>query len=261
MGYGDEIMAAGQAKGLFQATGKPVVITDHRGRPRWSEVWENNPYIVKAIRDIPSGVATLKSGPFCRPYYSTFDRVNGTKFTEWNVRGCPGEIYLTDDELSYSESVINEFGNFILIEPNLSNISNVNKQWGIEKWIRLAKKIGNNVLQISPPGAEGIQGVRQLRPPTFRKAAAVLKKALVSVLPEGGLHHASAAVGGKAIVIFGGHISPVTTGYDCHINVYHEIEGSPCGQWEPCVHCKKAMDMITVDEIYQNIERALNEKR
>ena len=43
MGWGDELMACGEA----MAKEGTVAITDASGNPRWHMAWENNPKIVK----------------------------------------------------------------------------------------------------------------------------------------------------------------------------------------------------------------------
>ena len=47
----------------------------------------------------------------------------------------------------------------------------------------------------------------------------MLSGARAAVLHEGGLHHAAAALGMPAVVLFGGMISPRNTGYDVHVNL------------------------------------------
>ena len=56
-----------------------------------------------------------------------------------------------------------------------------------------------------------------------------------------------------AVVLFGGHTSPETTGYKDHINVYPEHDKSPCGQWQECDHCKEVMEMITVESVVDSV--------
>ena len=89
MGYGDEIMAAGEAKRL-QDVGdpRPVAILDRHGRPRWHGLWEGNPRIARP-GDVAHGldVQRIVNGPRCRPYvdYARMER-------EFNA-ACPGRPY------------------------------------------------------------------------------------------------------------------------------------------------------------------------
>ena len=79
--------------------------------------------------------------------------------------------------------------------------------------------------------------------------------------PEGGFSHAAAALSKPGVVIYGGWIPPQIIGYDFHENLYVDIEGSPCGiRDRECDHCKKCMDLITVDNVINAVERNINKK-
>ena len=67
--------------------------------------------------------------------------------------------------------------------------------------------------------------------------------------PEGGFHHAAAALNKKAVVIFGGFIDPLVTGYDFHNNIYVDIDGSPCGSRVICKHCKDCIQKIDLSSL------------
>ena len=94
-----------------------------------------------------------------------------------------------------------------------------------------------------------------LHTPTFKQAAAVLARAKAAVLPEGGLHHAAAALGIRAVVIYGGFISPKQTGYDMHINLFTGTE--PCGSRKSCEHCRASMAKITPEEVFEHLKTLL----
>jgi ADP-heptose:LPS heptosyltransferase len=91
--------------------------------------------------------------------------------------------------------------------------------------------------------------VREIKTPTFRKALAVLQHAKLFMGCEGGMHHGAAAVGIGAVVLFGGFISPATTGYDFHANIFTGEGGVACGKIIDCEHCKQAMRAITVERV------------
>ena len=67
------------------------------------------------------------------------------------------------------------------------------------------------------------------------------------MLPEGGLHHAAAALGTPTIVIFGGFISPRQTGYPHQVNLF--TGGTPCGMRRRCDHCEQAMRRVAIEEV------------
>ena len=86
---------------------------------------------------------------------------------------------------------------------------------------------------------------------------AALSGAKLAVLPEGGLHHGAAALGVKAVVLFGGFIPPEVTGYpQCgHINLTGGALA--CGSIHKCEHCVVAMNSITVDEVLDSAHSLL----
>ncbi len=66
MGYGDDLMASGEARELYGRVGKRIAIGDGR-RICWSPVFDNNPIIVRPSE--PRGaVAWLDNYPGHRPY-------------------------------------------------------------------------------------------------------------------------------------------------------------------------------------------------
>lgn len=102
-------------------------------------------------------------------------------------------------------------------------------------------------------------GVSHIRTATFRQACGALSGAKLYIGPEGGLHHAAAALGIPAVVIFGGFIHPRTTGYDLHTNLF--VGDEPCGSTNYCVHCVDAMASISVDEVFSAAIARLSAKR
>ena len=100
---------------------------------------------------------------------------------------------------------------------------------------------------------KNIPDVTNIHNISFRSACAVLSKTDLFIGTEGGMHHAAAALNKKAVVIFGGFIDPSITGYNFHKNIYIKNLNSPCGSKYQCEHCKKCMDLITVDMIIKKI--------
>ena len=64
----------------------------------------------------------------------------------------------------------------------------------------------------------------------------------------------AAALNKKAVLYFGGWISPDVIGYEFHENIYYEDKKSPCGvKLKPCEHCSKAREVITADLFLEHI--------
>lgn len=251
MGYGDEIMTSGEAKKLFQQYGKPVLVTGVGNAPRYSDIWDGLDYIVNPCEfegDISKDVIVLKNGPRARPYIAnanTWTKETGIKFTHWRVRDCVGEIKLTPHEESFAYNNVPFDKPFVVIEPTTSKHGSPNKRWPFEKWQDVVRQLHNDGTITFVQVGEGdesrkLKGVHFIKCPTFRHAAAIMKRAKAAILPEGGLHHVAGVFRIPAVVLFGGFISPMTTGYPWHVNIAADnVSASPCGKWMECEHCKQ----------------------
>lgn len=244
MGWGDELMAAGQARVHYEKTRQKVVFVDCEGQPRWSEIWENNPYILKQPEP---GCVTICNAPKRRPYIYRKNK----KVCEWQVfELVPGEIFFSAQELAFGRQ---HAQGAIVIEPH-TKVTDSNKAWLWERWEQLAR-CGFDFVQLGPEGTRLLPGVRHVVTASFREAAAVLAHARGFVGAEGGMHHAAAAVSTPAVVLFSEFISPRVTGYLGHINLYQGKTPLGNGARLPCKKCRASMQAITVNQVVS----ALNE--
>jgi ADP-heptose:LPS heptosyltransferase len=187
------------------------------------------------------------------PFYRgnrLYNRQVGDRWA-WNYefKAIPGEVYLSADELRWAS---HHGSGYVVIEPNVPEFKTVapNKQWPVERYNKVTKlllKSGVDVVQFKFKAGHVIPGVRQIKTPSFRHAMAVLKNAALYIGPEGGLHHAGAAVGIPAVVLFGGFIPPSVTGYASHTNLTGGAVA--CGKLHACGHCKAAMEAISVPDV------------
>lgn len=251
MGYGDEVMATGFARLNMEQYGKKTAFGKH-GKIVWNEhteeVFKNNPNIVRPGEDTSNAMwnGFVRSNRcYCKS--------DGKKWT-WNTQFNPpvGEFFFTKEELDWAEAL---GSGFVVIEPRImQKTSAVNKQWDPARYYALAdhmRKDGYEIRQFvwEKLGVAKGQDVKPIPTPSFRHAAAALARAILYVGPEGGIHHVAAAVGTPAVVLFGAWIHPGTTGYEDHVNIY--VGGDvPCGNIQPCQHCKDAMNKITVKQVY-----------
>jgi hypothetical protein len=260
MGYGDEIMASGEAKKLFKQYGKPVLITGISKAPRYSEMWRGLSYIVNPCEVETLGdVTVLQNGPQCRPYIQekNWTREKGFNYTLWRARDCVGEIALDKYEESFAYNNVPFGCPFIVIEPNISKEGNPNKRWPWQKWQQIVQQLNQKYtfVQLGEEDEKRIlKGVHFIKCPTFRHAAAVMKLAKAAILPEGGLHHVAGVFHIPAVVLFGGFISPSTTGYPWHANVCDIGDGSPCGKWVDCEHCRRIWTSLSVDRVVRKFK-------
>lgn len=269
MGYGDAVMATAVARQVYDEDGpdaRPVAIGNGTV-VRWSTVFEHNPFLATQAM-VERGDRAINWVINCaghRPYldyrgdakwYKADPRRNWT-FTDWRVRDVgPGVFYFNEAELAEANRQARRFKPFIVIEPHNKRKAAPGKDWTWRRYSGLAMKLANVVrlVQLGPRGTEVLEGVEFIETPTFRQAAAVLAEADAYLGTEGGLHHAAAAVGLPGVVIFGGFISPWTTGYLSHINLYAPHPLSPCGQRIDCAHCRECMESITVADVASAFE-------
>jgi hypothetical protein len=131
----------------------------------------------------------------------------------------------------------------ILIEPNIKQGASPNKRW--PDWQKLVdSRPAWPWAQAVNPGVKPLRGVEPLLTRSFGDACRLLAAAEVAVLPEGGLHHAAAALGTPAVVLFGAVVSPRNTGYEQQINLaINEPRG--LGWRISSEYCRKAWLLIT----------------
>lgn len=229
MGWGDELMVAGEARRIHEAIGGKVrIVARPGGRTTLSSVlWNNIEYIAKPGE---TAAATLVESPLTRPYRAHLEP-HGSCWKPY--RPQPAEIRFTPREQAFAAPVGT---GFVLIEPHVKTRRDgaSNRHWG---WGRYATLVSSRPhlrwIQVGKPQLATLPGVVRAPTSSFREACAVLARAAAYVGPEGGLHHASAALGIPAVVIFGGYISPEVTGYPFHVNLFSGA-GLGCGRRESC---------------------------
>jgi len=254
MGYGDELMASGMARGS-RAMGRLIAFGD-RKEIRWShwahQIFINNPNVAWPGKkpDLP-----LLWVPHYKGLRMYNHQGNGRWIWHYGFRPTPGEMFFTDEELLWAEKKTRDVGGpgFIVIEPNVPVHKSVapNKQWPLGRFQEVAHKLGKGraLVQIAYEGMRYKLGeAQQIKSPSFRHGLALMANAKLFVGPEGGLHHGAAAVGVRAVVIFGGFIPPEITGYDSHINL--AAGGKACGMWTRCQHCVDALEAIPVSRVF-----------
>jgi hypothetical protein len=130
-------------------------------------------------------------------------------YTDFRVE--PGEIYLSADEKKLAELARGAR------HPRAEHQAgrSPNKDWGWSAGSASPRAARSSAWSRSArPAFRQLEGVEFIPTRDIREACGVLSGAALLIAPEGGLHHAAAALGVRAVVIFGGFISPATTGYD-----------------------------------------------
>lgn len=237
MGIGDWILSTADVAEAHKRHGVRCVVGDGK-QVFWSEVFENNPKIAKTLEN-GERFAWVNNVPMNRPY---IEAVTPDRFIyRPEFRAVPGELYLTDEEIRDKED-------YILVEPHTKDkLTGINKRWPWDRWCEVVRE-PYRFVQTGPEEAKTLPGVERVVTKTFREALSVLSGARLLLTTDGALHHAAAALGVPAVVIWGGVASPVNLGYESHINLW---SGSvPCGTHRFfCSHCREALEAISVEQV------------
>ena len=264
MGFGDEIMATADARRLKQADPRAAIVIGDGEREVWrdetEQVFAGNPHVSRLAR-IGAGarIVWLRNYYGRRPYLDYQGGEPGRRQAFAPYRAAVGELFFTADERAAAAAVADgarrHHRPLLSIEPHVS--FGPNKDWGLANWQALVDALRGEVVFLQPsygkPLLSGVHGVAS----SFRGFSAVLEQCDLHLGPEGGLHHAAAAVGCPAVVLFGGRISPDTTGYEGHENLYVERPGSPCGMVAACAHCRACLAEIGVERVIAALRRRL----
>jgi hypothetical protein len=245
MGYGDEIMALGRAEIVYKVLGSPVAIYGVSGRPRHDDLWIGNPAVDK------NSEIKILDGPSARPYILRWTRSNGLRSVfNPKYRARAGHVYLTDEEKETAAELTPQepFG---IIEPHIRKGSSINKNYGFDRWAKVIKNFPLQLYQFTFTGEKTrlLPGVRPIPAPPFRISMGIMASAKIIMCNDSSLNHVAASVGVPAVVVWGGFCDPLITGYKSNVNFYVSGNGSPCGNYSPCDHCKRAMAMIKPEDV------------
>jgi hypothetical protein len=247
VGFGDDIMTTARVRAMHERAPARVLVTGLDGEPRWSEVWENNP---KFARDRASAGQILRDGPGARPHLD-YRRMTRGRFFFNEVMLEPGEIFLTEAEKALARCAI-------FIEPHVKVGASPNKDWGYQRFQELVRARPDLPWVQCDHGLPLLEGIDVVSTGSIREACGVLSGARAAVLPEGGMHHAAAALGVPAVVIFGAYIPPSITGYDLHVNLWRDVPEA-AGFNIPHPRAQAALDSITVEEVLDGLETILSQ--
>ncbi len=275
MGLGDEILASADAREAKQNNPTAQVVFGRKGKPRsWDKnqklIFANNPYITRA-EDVDLSKEVIFLGNFycgVRPYIDHKKKralkVSFKRRVVWSdYKLKKGDIFFSDEEKERIRELKSRFSDYILLHPFTKKLMvDGNKDWGWDNWHKLSESlrgdfplvqvIGKGASFHNPKDKERLD-VAKFYTSSFRDVLMLIASVKLVVTTEGGIHHSAGALNRDAVVIFGGRSSPYTLGYDFHSNMYIDIDGSPCGMNTYCEHCRKCMDMISVEMVKEKI--------
>jgi len=242
MGLVDDIMAAADARKIAER-GKLAYMGNE-----WSPVWDHNPDITKVKTP---GCISVGNRVGHRPYIK--GATNEAIIYNENHRPEPGVIVLSDAEKAWARQQIAP--GYILVEPHIKGSFSGNKAWLWPRWMELAKHFP--VVQCKAPNKRPLPGARVIETESVRHAFALLAQAKLVITTDGAMHHAAAALGVPAVVLWGARTHPKILGYESHENIYTG-QGESCGMMTACNHCREAMRKITVNMVHDAARRLLD---
>mgnify|MGYP000018976674 CR=1 FL=1 len=183
------------------------------------------------------------------------------------------ELYFTNEEESEAFQIRQAYGltgDYICIEPHTKeDYFGDLRAWPMERWQAVIDQLAHadvpphKVVQIGASGKPSLKGVIDLsgRIP-FRIAALLMRDCVAFLGTDGGLMHASAAVGAPAVILWSGVNLPTLLGYpEMHTIVRKVAECSPCGLKGGCAQNRKCMLGIEVDEVLQAVIGLLKQRK
>lgn len=254
MGIGDELMMAGEARRRAAGTARRFLMLDKDGEERWHFIWEGNPHVARPGEPHDGTIGYVNRR---RCYVADETREKRT-FLEY--RPAPAELRIPPHLKRLAELAAGA----VVFNPAVKHRASPNKDWGINRWRALLEQsTGVRWIQLGEPGVRRLYGCEYVPTAGFWEACAVLSGARAAVVHEGALHHAAAALGVPAVVIYGGYISPRVTGYAGQKALYVEDEKHPlgCGMRVPCAHCAAAMEQITPQRVLAALGDLLAERK
>lgn len=274
MGVGDELLALGDAHRLHLARTAPVAIGNgERAFP--STVCDYVPWLWQGQDAQPANLEWVLSYPGHRPYcdyelmISTAQerygrvadwrhafRLLGRKYWRRDYRATPAPVVLTRDEEKAGAIILPVNKPVMVLGPGIKLGASSNKAWPLDRYQAVVNARADRINFVQ--FGRVVDGAFPLKPRAFRHALAVLKASSGYLGNEGGLHHAAAAVGKPAVVIFGGYINPSVTGYDFHRNLFVECEDEGCIDLTPAGEA--ALLAISVEEVIAALDAVVGER-
>jgi ADP-heptose:LPS heptosyltransferase len=138
------------------------------------------------------------------------------------------EVFLSEDE---RPAFLDELqaGYFVVCPEGKGGHAANRKDWGFERFQTLVRSMPDRVfVQTGHKNQRLLEGAVDMRGLDVRATAFLLRQAEAAVLLEGGLMHLTNAVGGRAVIIYGGAHDPAVAGYPEFLSVAAPAACGPC---------------------------------
>lgn len=173
-------------------------------------------------------------------------------------------VYLTEEELEAARRRVAELPRPI-ISINAMSRETV-KIWPVENWRVLVGQLTRfaSVIQLGDAKEPALEGVVSWAGKlSMRESMAMLTQISLHIGPDSFLMHAANGVNVPSIIIYGGSRSPACSGYSENVNLYVDIECSPCwlhdSHGDKCPFAVKCMPMITPEMVLAAVKTQLEQ--
>ena len=163
-------------------------------------------------------------------------------------------VYLTAEEVEAAKQRLAQQTRPIITINVMSR--EMVKVWPLENWLILVEHLRRfaSVVQLGDNTEPQMEGVLNLGGKlSMRESMAVLTQSSVHIGPDSFLMHAANGVDVPSVIIFGGSRTPALSGYAENVNLYVDIECSPCwlhnSRGDVCPYAVKCMPMITPEMV------------
>ena len=280
-GVGDAIICTPTIRALKENFPTHKIILYCPARKQW-DVFKNNPYIdslrilnVWSMMRYPYHLFaykfnrklinyTLLHFQFVAPSHIYDKSIKEIAADMFNIKlnNLNVDLFLSPEEELTAKKKISVYENVVII--HVHSRSSVNHHWSIEKWNQLVRELPEySFIQIGFTDETAIEGAIDLRgKTTLREAFALLKYADSFVGIDSNFSHVTNAFNIPGVVLFGDS-SPTIWGHDNNINIYKNLDCSPCYYYlwnQPCPYDHSCMDSISVSEVKEALKSQIRKK-
>jgi len=255
MGKGDDLMYRAEAYHHWRATGvkcRPYDFKKKRGvTPQINEIFRNTEWLDENGEPYDTHPNNGK-----RWYH---------KGTPYQPKRAPFEFDVK--EIAWYEQHLKSLEPYIIINPDAkaNSVYHDNKKW--YHWQTLIDEMQEyTLIRCQPPIAHThYSNIKNILTPTFRLAMLAVKNASLVITTEGGLHHAAGQFQTPAVVIYGSHSSPHSTGYSEQMAITSVTHCNPTGKgchadW-PCQYCERAMEEISPEQVLMSVNQYVHQNK
>lgn len=229
----------------------------------WKEVFLNNPFV-----DWVTDKHLKTTGRHIKPVYRVEkpgDRPFLEQMLSYVAKGEESypHLYLLDDEVETARRSYGS-GHIAVCPTGKTTFSANRREWGLANFQSLrAMMRDHRFVQVGVGDDPLMEDVVDARGLTIRESAAIVHNARFFLGLEGGFMHLAKAVGTRSVIIFGGYMLPEISGYSENLNIYSEVECSPCYnshvQRTPC-DTMLCMKTIVPQAVYDRIRQEFSQE-